>query len=323
MHKRKMRRKGMYKGIPYLVIAALAAGFMLGVPRISAISAVAQVDKAVISRDRKPTFPMLAGYIGRTNSVISRGFMDGDFTFTGSYTWWDDGDGNWKLKFTSSGIFIPLKDVSVDVFVVGGGGGGRGGQNTCQSGGGGGRTGTWTNIALTSGTPYEVIVGAGGNVNGTGGTSSFIDETYSKAGGSPGRSGSYNWDGVTGGSGGSGGGSSGNYADSTARGGGAGGADGGNGGTVSQSPAGGAGQGSTTREFGEPNGDLYAGGGGGGAYSTSKVGGAGGAGGGGRGGGSTGGTAGQDNTGGGGGGGVRNGGGTKGGSGIVIIRNAR
>lgn len=92
---------------------------------------------------------------------------------------------------------------------------------------------------------------------------------------------------------------------------------------------GGRGQGTTTREFGEATGDLYAGGGGG--YSPSGVArSSGGAGGGGRGGvgnansGYTPGENGQPNTGGGGGG--RSGDGTGrglGGSGIVIIRNAR
>lgn len=86
------------------------------------------------------------------------------------------------------------------------------------------------------------------------------------------------------------------------------------------------GQGSTTREFGEPSGMLYAGGGGGlsRAYDFSPSPGAGGDGGGGRGGGVRNGTMtitpedGKPNTGGGAGGG-----GAKGGSGIVIIRNAR
>lgn len=324
MHNQTKRQRKVYRGIPYLIVAALAAGFLLGAPRNAAISALARADHGVVLRERKIGFPLLAGYIGKTNSVISRGFADGDFSFTGSYTWVDDGDDNWRLKFVSSGTFTPTKDLVVDVFIVGGGGGGRSGQNTCQSGGGGGRTGTWTNLTLISDTPYEVIVGAGGNVNGTGGTSSFIDETYSKTGGSPGRSGSYTWDGANGGNGGSGGGASGNYNNDTAAAGANGGADGGNG-SARSSASGGTGQGETTREFGEETGDLYAGGGGGGAYSTSKTGGNGGAGGGGRGGGSQGaaGIAGADNSGGGGGGGTRGNGGGKGGSGIVILRNAR
>jgi hypothetical protein len=265
--------RAAYKGIPYLILAALAAGFLFGAPRISAISAVAQVDKAVVARERKPAFPLLAGYIGKTNSVISRGFTDSDFSFSGSYIWCEDNDRNWKLKFTSSGIFTPLKDIVVDVFIVGGGGGGR--------------TGTWTQLALTSGVPYEVIVGAGGNVIGTGGTSSFIDETYSKTGGSPGKSGSYTWDEVAGGNGGSGGGNSGNYSGDVAKDGGAGGFNCSHGFKYTGAAGGASGQGTTTREFGEETGDLYAGGGGGG------------------------------------GGGVRNGAGAKGGTGIVIIRNAR
>ena len=46
------------------------------------------------------------------------------FTYTGTYSLIDDGNGNWRIKFLSSGKFTPAKDMTVDVFIVGGGGGG-------------------------------------------------------------------------------------------------------------------------------------------------------------------------------------------------------
>ena len=129
-----------------------------------------------------------------------------------------------------------------------------------------------------------------------------------------------------GGNGGSGGGGS-NNANGAA---GSGGSNGSNGfasaGGSGTSPTnGGIGQGSTTREFGEAGGTLYAGGGGGG-FGNSDAGRAGGAGGGGTGGGWSGppATNGQPNTGGGAGGnGHLTGVIAAGGSGIVIIRNHR
>ena len=50
-----------------------------------------------------------------------------NFTYTGTYETVDDGDGNWRIKFLTSGIFTLLKpkQLLIDVFCVGGGGGGR------------------------------------------------------------------------------------------------------------------------------------------------------------------------------------------------------
>ena len=48
-----------------------------------------------------------------------------NFTYTGTYETVDDGDGNWRIKFLTSGIFTLLKpkQLLIDVFCVGGGGG--------------------------------------------------------------------------------------------------------------------------------------------------------------------------------------------------------
>lgn len=240
-----------------------------------------------------------------------------EFTYTGTYQTIDDGNDNWRIKFTSSGtlIFTKLNGAGrgIDVFLVGGGGGGK------KIGGGGGYTKTVGGVHVNKGVEYPVTVGAGGATESNGNASSAFGES---AGG-----------GYSNGNGGSGGGGPGTYNY-----GGAGGSNGSNGGkgrTNSGETAGGTGQGTSTREFWtidqNTSATLYAGGGGGGLYinTAGNTGGAGGAGGGGRGGGSnnmgTHGQPGTANTGGGGGGGRNETGGYggAGGSGIVIIRNKR
>ena len=248
-----------------------------------------------------------------------------EFTYTGDYEIVNDSDepitvsqGNWKIRFLTSGTltFTNLNGAEggIDVFLVGGGasGGGRGG-------GGGGYTKTQKSVSVKVGIEYPIIVGAGGLApttsnrvppNAGGATSAFgltanggdtsTNGDYPSSGGSGGGSGKVGGAGYSGGSDGSSGGGD----------------------------DGGSGQGTTTREFGESTGKLYAGGGGGGAVTTNETS-SGGAGGGGDGGG-----VGADprpkngdaNTGGGGGGlGNLYSSATyaSGGSGIVIIRNAR
>lgn len=248
-----------------------------------------------------------------------------EFTYTGDYEIVNDSDepitvseGNWKIRFLTSGTLtftnINGAENGIDVFLVGGGasGGGRGG-------GGGGYTRTQKSVSVNVGIQYQIIVGAGGLApttsdrvppNAGGATSAFgltanggdtsTNGDYPSSGGSGGGSGNVGGAGYSGGSDGSSGGGD----------------------------DGGSGQGTTTREFGESTGKLYAGGGGGGAVTTNETS-SGGAGGGGDGGG-----AGADprpknggaNTGGGGGGiGNLYSSATyaSGGSGIVIIRNAR
>lgn len=240
------------------------------------------------------------------------------FAYTGSYSFLDDGDGDYRLKFLSSGILSVSQKAVIDVFVVGGASGGHNSFDSSGApGGAGGYTGTWKNITLSAHTAYPVVIGAGGGANTSGGSSSFAS-AYVKDGAYSNPSWSYN----------SNGGSGSGAGAYNALVGGNGGTDGGNGGSSNDRP-GGTGQGTTTREFGETAGALYAGGGGGGAssYSSSHYGY------GGDGGGANGGTYGNNgnsasaNTGGGGGG---SGGsnpathyGGSGGSGVVVIRNAR
>ena len=198
------------------------------------------------------------------------------FTYTGQYSFIDDGSGNWRIKFLTSGVFTPRKAMSIDAFLVGAGGGGKGSASV-KAGGGGGYTKTVKSVAIAKNAKYNIEIGVSGESIDGGSTSAFnATAEGGKVGG-----------GVfgNGGNGGSGGGGFGA----------AGGIDGANGSTNSLY-RGGTGQGTTTREFGESTGDLYASGGSGVASGA---------------------TAGADNTGDGGDNGKA------GGSGIVVIRKAR
>ena len=242
-----------------------------------------------------------------------------EYTYTGTQPDEADyGDGNWYLTFKTSGTFTPLEDAFVDVFLVGGGGGG--GTNSGDAyhgagGGGGGRVLTERGVSLKSGEPYTVEIGAGGAPQTKGGTTSAFGQSAS--GGEPGI-------GQGAGDGGSGGGAKARFD-----GGGNGGSDGSDGklpSNTAEAGTAGKGSGTTTREFGESNRNLYAGGGAGGGGYRSETQGTGGSGGGGNGGyyKDINGSDGVVNTGGGGGGGAAGGGvGGTGGSGIVVIRNAR
>lgn len=244
------------------------------------------------------------------------------FTYTGSYELVDDNDavisnpnewnGHWKIRLLTSGTlkFTNLKSIThIDIFLVGGGGGEPSGWS---GGAGAGYTRTIKRIALKINTNYNINVGAGGVGTDGGDTIAF---GYTCAGGKSCKTGTA---GVSG-SGGSAGCAYVQEHNTYA------GEDGGNGmkgdGKGQREQAGPNGESGTTREFGASTGKLYAGGGGGGfgnGGSNSK---------GGAGGGGDSGKDGATNTGGGGGGKgptydaavvV-----TKGGSGIVIIRDAR
>ena len=289
--------------------------------------------------------------MGTANATITAKWksLKPSYTYTGKSQLIDDGNGNWRIKFITSGTltFNDLGNGSsgVDIFLVGGGGGG--GSTRTQTirgsfgkhsnswgtydgayinrndggGGGGGYTKTMTNISMAASTSYNIVIGAGGaagsgdNASGSaGGTTQISNITDASVSGGSG--GTYE----AGGNGGSGGGASAYHkqwtvipctANKRAC---LSVSDEYTNATAGASNGGsssGTGQGRTTREFGSSTGTLYAGGGGGGAENnTSGSNAAGGSGGGG-----AGHTAGAANTGGGGGGG------SAGGSGIVIIRN--
>ena len=249
-----------------------------------------------------------------------------NFTYTGSYNVRDDG----VVELLTSGTLVFLDPAVIDVFCVGGGASGSyriSGEPVRMGGGGGGGGYTATKKRLSVNGSITVTIGDGApgtsGPNKPGGATSFGNFLTAKGGAGQ------TWateNGTNGGSGGGGGASS-------LRTGGTGGSNGEAG--EAATGTGGSGQNSTTREFGEPTGKLYAGGGGGGRYisGVNAVISAGGAGGGGNGGwcGTSYGdtrsaTSGVANTGGGGGGGAYSGpfyaaaGG--GGSGIVCFRKA-
>ena len=200
-------------------------------------------------------------------SAISAPIIGEDFNWSGgdgTYQVLDDGGGNWRIKFLSSGTFTPLKNMVIDAFLVGAGGG----KGSVRCGGGGaGYTTTVRSITLAANTAYQITIGAAGKNGNKGNSTSVTDGTDGgttsafstvAAGGKGSTTGR-----GTGGTGRSGDGGSGGGGYNVAAGNvgsAAGGTDGGDGTTATT--AGGKGQGTTTREFGEADGDLYASGGG-------------------------------------------------------------
>ena len=234
------------------------------------------------------------------------------FTYDGDYVIRDDG----VVELLTSGTITFLSPAVIDIFCVGGGGGGGraasgSGSSGRSGGGGGGYTTTVKSLRVLAQQAIPITIGDGGNTESDGGASSWGD--YSANGGLKGRFGESGGSAGAGGNGGSGGGTGNN---------GKGGSDGSNGGGgLSHIPAG-IGQGSTTREFGELTGKLYAGGG------SGAGGGTGGEGGGGNAGYNSAGGDGVANSGGGGGGTKSYNASTmyyggKGGSGIVCFRAAK
>ena len=201
-----------------------------------------------------------------TGDSITAPIIGTDFTWTGgdgTYQVLDDGNGNWRIKFFSSGTFTPLKNMNIDAFLVGGGGGS--GRSYC-GGGGSGYTTTLRSIILSANTTYSIVIGAGGvspaSGAGTAGgqTTAFNGTALGGAGTSSGSKTSIK----PGGSGGSGGGGGSTASNGMAK--ATGGTDGSNG--TDSASTGGIGQGTTTREFGETTGDLYASGAGNNITST-------------------------------------------------------
>ena len=210
---------------------------------------------------------MVAG--GGNTSTIERL----EFTYTGQYNERLD---DRVVELYTGGVFTVPKDVLVDLFLVGGGGAGGRGNSAAGSnvwpggGGGGGYTKTVNSFSLHAGTKYTVVIGNGGSSHGADGESTSFG-VNSVLGGKGGYESTdiNNPHAGAGGAGGSGGGGAVNGSSVI----GSGGSDGSDGSTgypvATVYGIGGKGQGTTTREFGEPTGKLYAGGGGGGRHSTS------------------------------------------------------
>ena len=176
------------------------------------------------------------------------------FKYTGKFKIENGDTTDWKIYLLTSGTLTFTDETpNIDVFLVGGGGAGASGvwasgyvQVKRRSGGAGsGYTLTKKDISLDINTSYKIIIGEGGTSNAentyTDGTATSAFSFTAKGGKGTKRDGEH----YKGGDGGSGGGNEG-YE----------GATDGSGGTNS-----GTGQGTTTREFGESQGKLYATGG--------------------------------------------------------------
>lgn len=185
-------------------------------------------------------------------------------TYTGNYEVINDGLGNWRVKFLSSGTLVfksganKVKD-GIDVFLVGGGGNADRqafyGDPPCGHGGGG-YTLTKKSISITPREEYTITVGGTRQES-----SAFGFKAAPGYSGTTGHTDDHYW--AHGGNGGSGGAAS-------AYGKGSGGIDG-NDGSPADSAYKGLGQRNkkgpndetgSTREFGEPDGKLYSRGGG-------------------------------------------------------------
>jgi uncharacterized repeat protein (TIGR02543 family) len=118
--------------------------------------------------------------MGTTDATLTANWLAfaSMFTYSGTKTIVDDGSGNWRIKFLTSGTFTPLVNMTIDLFLVGGGGGGSTSAGYYGGGGGGGGyTATYSAISLTANTGYYITVGNGGGASTNGGSSSAF--TYS------------------------------------------------------------------------------------------------------------------------------------------------
>jgi len=113
---------------------------------------------------------------GGRGASISAPIIGEDFNWTGgdgTCQVIDDGGGDWRIKFLSSGTFTPLKNMVIDAFLLGAGGGS--GSDYCGAGGAGYTT-TVRSVVVAANTAYPIVVGAAGTqtytVQSDGGTSS-------------------------------------------------------------------------------------------------------------------------------------------------------
>ena len=230
------------------------------------------ISNNIVASNVRLTYALISSNYSCSNSSVGSSPL---FTYTGNCEIVDDSNGNWKIRFLTSGNLTFTRNVDIDVFLVGGGGSG----SIVYGGAGGGGGSGYTKSASTSivkNTSYSIVIGAGG---------AGLSETYSGSGNNGGASSAFSFSAAggfggsefDGGAGGSGGGAGG-FQQSAGK----GGTNGGNGsGTTSvglgSATAGtaGNGQGTSTREFYEidknASAQLYAGAGGGGACALNKT----------------------------------------------------
>ena len=76
-------------------------------------------------------------FYGRALTAWGGGDAKPKFTYTGTHEYIDDGGGNWRIKFLTSGTLTLKNKITVDVFLVGGGGAGGSGNGYMAGGAGG------------------------------------------------------------------------------------------------------------------------------------------------------------------------------------------
>ena len=112
------------------------------------------------------------------------------YTYNGSLQYTDEGSGNWHVKFTTGGTLTIEKAMTIDVFLVGGGYGGEAGTGgyRCYGGDGGqgGNVHTVYKHKVTAGT-YTITIGSGGSSGSSGSATSAF--SLSSASGTAGAAG--------------------------------------------------------------------------------------------------------------------------------------
>ncbi len=148
--------------------------------------------------------------MGTSNATLTASYTP-MIAYTGTYTFVDQGSGNWYVSFLTSGtLTVTGLTQTIDALVVGGGGSAGHNNNDTGGAGGGGAGGVVysTNISLANGT-HTVTVGAGGtqvtaiNTKGNNGENSVFNGITAYGGGAGG-----GYSSPAGSSGGSGGGGS-------------------------------------------------------------------------------------------------------------------
>ena len=88
------------------------------------------------------------------------------YTYTGTSQLFDEGNGNWRIHFLTSGTFTSNQDAAIQIYLIGGGGAG----NQKGGGGGGGYSANTTGIAMLRNVAYAISIGAGGTTTGAAGS---------------------------------------------------------------------------------------------------------------------------------------------------------
>ena len=119
----------------------------------------------------------------RTATLIVQDPMPVGYTYGGNHKLIQEDAHNWRMELYTSGKLVLPRDIVVDFYIHGGGGaGGASGYNSCGGGGGGdGWFASYFGYSAKAKESYDIVVGAGGSGKlgdgGTGGSSSAFGKT--------------------------------------------------------------------------------------------------------------------------------------------------